>query len=219
MTEAGAPALCTAGLAHSYSGGVRIGFPDIEIAPGEAVALLGPSGSGKTTLLLLIAGLLTVQGGRVEVAGTVPMTLNGAARDHWRGRTIGVVLQSFALLPRLSVLENLLAAQFCAGLKPDVAAAEQTLAALGVAALGGVRPGRMSRGQIQRAAIARAVVNRPRVILADEPTSSLDDAAAEAALGLLVGAQQRLGAALLIATHDRRVGPHVGRSIELAAAA
>jgi putative ABC transport system ATP-binding protein len=206
------------GLRHAYPGRQPIAFPDVALAPGEAVALLGPSGSGKTTLLLLAAGLLTAQQGELEVAGAAPARLPGAARDRWRGRTIGVVLQSFGLLPWLTVRENLLAAQFCAGLKPDAAGAEATLQTLGIAALAGEKPSRLSRGQQQRAAIARAVVNGPRLILADEPTSSLDDGAAEAALGLLREAQARLGAALLIATHDRRVRPHAGRSVELAAA-
>jgi putative ABC transport system ATP-binding protein len=168
-------------------------------------------------LLLLIAGLLTLQSGTIEVAGESPALLTGAARDRWRGRTIGMVLQSFQLLPRFSVLENLTAAQYLAGARVDVDAARAALAALDILPLANERPGRLSRGQAQRAAIARAIVNRPRLILADEPTSSLDDGSAAAALDLLLGAVRRLGAGLLIATHDHRVRAHVTRSVDVRA--
>jgi putative ABC transport system ATP-binding protein len=128
-----------------------------------------------------------------------------------------MVLQSFQLLPRFSVLENLTAAQYLAGARVDVDAAREALAALDILPLGNERPGRLSRGQAQRAAIARAIVNRPRLILADEPTSSLDDGSAAAALDLLLGAVRRLGAGLLIATHDHRVRAHVTRSVDVRA--
>jgi putative ABC transport system ATP-binding protein len=190
-------------------------FPNITLAAGEAVALIGPSGSGKTTLLMLIAGLLTTQAGHIEIAGTNVNRLRGAARDHWRGRNIGMVLQSFQLLRHLTVLENLTAAQFLSGARVDVPAAQQTLSALGIADLADARPGRLSRGQVQRAAIARAVVNKPPLLLADEPTSSLDDESAAASLSLLLSASRDQGAALVIATHDRRVTSQVSRSVEV----
>lgn len=212
------PALLVSALMHVYAGRDPIVFPDFALPAGEAMALLGPSGSGKTTLLLLLAGLLAPRTGIVRVAGTQPASLAGAARDRWRGRTVGVVLQSFGLLPRLTVRENLLAAHYCAGLPSDPVAVEQTLAMLDLVPIASAPAGRLSRGQMQRAAIARAVVNRPAVILADEPTSSLDDAAAERALRLLQQTQARLGAALLIATHDRRVRASVPQTLELAAA-
>jgi putative ABC transport system ATP-binding protein len=164
---------------------------------------------------MLIAGLLVAQTGRIEIAGINLRSLQGAARDHWRGRSIGMVLQSFQLLPRLSVLENLTAAQFLSGSRVDVAVARKTLTALGIADLADVRPRKLSRGQAQRAAIARAVVNQPPLLLADEPTSSLDDDNAEAALRLLLEASRDRGAALLIATHDRRVTAHVARTVKL----
>jgi putative ABC transport system ATP-binding protein len=168
---------------------------------------------------MLIAGLRRLQDGRIEVDGTNLQSIQGAARDHWRGRTIGMVLQSFQLLPRLSVLENLTAAQFLAGNRVDAHAARETLATLGIADLADRRPGTLSRGQAQRAAVARAVVNRPRLLLADEPTSSLDDGAAATSLSLLLAESVKFGAALLIATHDRRVTTHVARIIALRQAA
>jgi putative ABC transport system ATP-binding protein len=183
--------------------------------PAEMAALIGPSGSGKSTLLMMIAGLLEQQTGRIRVGGQDLTQLHGAARDRWRGRTIGIVLQSFQLLTHLSVLENLTAAQYLSGNGVDVGAARDTLSALGILDLADEQPSRMSSGQIQRAAIARAVVNRPRLLLADEPTSSLDDETAEGALALLLRESQRLGAALLIATHDSRVKVHLPVTIEL----
>jgi putative ABC transport system ATP-binding protein len=213
MSGTGAPGLAVHGVRFSYPAGAALHLPDFDLARGEAACLAGPSGSGKSTLLLLISGLLSPQLGRIDVAGTDVASLGGAARDRWRGRTIGIVLQSFQLLPRLTVLENLTAAQFFAGGRTDVPAALATLQALGIGALAGARPDRLSRGQVQRAAIARAVVNRPSLLLADEPTSSLDDETAAAALDLLLGESRRLGASLLIATHDRLVRAQVPRVI------
>jgi putative ABC transport system ATP-binding protein len=216
MTQhSAAPILAVHGVHYAYPGRPPLVFPEYAVSAGEAVALIGPSGSGKTTLLMLIAGLLSAQTGRIDIAGVNSQGLRGAARDHWRGRTIGMVLQSFQLLPRLSVLENLTAAQFLAGARVDVAAARKTLVALGIGDLADARPGKLSRGQVQRAAIARAVVNRPPLLLADEPTSSLDDESASAALSLLLAASRDQGAALVIATHDRRVMAQVGRSVEV----
>jgi len=202
-------------VTYTYSARATLTFPDFSLMSGDIAALVGPSGSGKSTLLMLIAGLLEQQTGRIRVAGMTPAQLHGGARDRWRGRTIGIVLQSFQLLTRLSVLENLTAAQYLSGNEVDVRAARDTLSALDIVDLADERPGRMSSGQIQRAAIARAVVNRPRMLLADEPTSTLDDDSAEAALALMLGQTRRLGAALLIATHDSRVKAHVPATIEL----
>jgi ABC-type lipoprotein export system ATPase subunit len=202
-------------LRYTYRSGPSLVFADCNIAAGEAVALIGPSGSGKTTLLMLIAGLLTKQSGNIDIGDDPVDRFRGAAQDRWRGRTIGVVLQSFQLLPHFSVLENLTVSQYLAGMNVDANEARETLAALGIADLAGNRPGRLSRGQVQRAAIARAVVNRPKLLLADEPTSSLDDEAAAVSLQLLLEASRASGAALLIATHDRRVVAQVPRCVAL----
>jgi len=202
-------------VSYTYPGRQTLFFPDCTLMRADKAALIGPSGSGKSTLLMMIAGLLERQTGSIGVDGRDLAQLHGAARDRWRGRTIGIVLQSFQLLTRLSVLENLTAAQYLSGNAVDLRAARDTRSALGILDLADERPGRMSSGQIQRAAIARAVVNRPRLLLADEPTSSLDDEAAEGALTLLLGESQRLGATLLIATHDNRVKAHVPTTIEL----
>jgi putative ABC transport system ATP-binding protein len=217
MTAQQTPALRVTGVSHAYTGRPRLAFPDFTLARSEAVVLLGPSGSGKSTLLMLMAGLLRLQAGEIDIAGERLGQSGGAGADHWRGRTIGIVLQSFQLLRHLSVQENLMAAQYFSGRRTDAAAARDTLAALGILALADDLPHRLSRGQAQRAAIARAVINAPALLLADEPTSSLDDGNAAASIELLLGESRRLGAALLIATHDGRVKSRIARSIGLTA--
>jgi len=204
-------------LRYTYPGRPPIAFPDYVLGAGEVAALVGPSGSGKSTLLMLIAGLLKIQSGQVEVDGKSVSAGAGSAGDRQRSKSIGMVLQSFQLLPRLTILENLTVAQFLAGRPADRPAALRALDALGIAELAHEVPYRLSRGQVQRASIARAVVNRPALILADEPTSSLDDAAADSALDLLIGESRRRGAALLIATHDSRVKRYVPNIVALAA--
>jgi putative ABC transport system ATP-binding protein len=193
------------GLSYAYPDRPSLDFPDWTVEAGQSALLAGPSGSGKSTLLMLIAGLLEPRRGGVWIDGQWLGDYRGAARDALRGRLIGIVLQSFCLLPHLTLLENLTLAQFLSGNRVDSDAARATLAALEIVQLADRRPRHLSRGELQRAAIARAVVNRPRLLLADEPTSSLDDAAAQAALDLLLQESHRLGATLLIATHDSRV--------------
>ena len=209
--------LAVSGVRHTYPGRLPLEFPDFVLQPGDTAALIGPSGSGKSTLLMLIAGLLTMQTGWIEVADQSAGAMKGAGGDRQRGQSIGMVLQSFQLLPNMTILENVTVAQFLARRSPDRVAALAVLEALGIGDLAQELPGRLSRGQAQRAAIARAVVNSPALILADEPTSSLDDDSAGAALDLLIGESRRRGAALLIATHDRRVKAHVPMLVALAA--
>jgi putative ABC transport system ATP-binding protein len=211
--------LAVSNVRYTYPARSPISFPDCVLEAGEVAALIGPSGSGKSTLLMLIAGLLKLQTGRIEIAGKALETGHGASSDRQRSQSIGMVLQSFQLLPRMTILENLTVAQFLAGRPADRPAALGALGALGIADLAHETPGHLSRGQVQRAAIARAVVNRPALILADEPTSSLDDEAADAALDLLIGESRRRGAALLIATHDSRVKRHVPNVVALTAKA
>lgn len=210
--------LAISNVHYAYPGRLPLEFPDCTLDAGDVAALVGPSGSGKTTLLMLIAGLLRMQTGLIEVLGQAVAT-DEVAADRQRGRSIGMVLQSFQLLPYLTILENLTVAQFLARRPPDSDAAMAALTALGIAELAQERPARLSRGQVQRAAIARAVVNRPALILADEPTSSLDDISADAALELLIGEARRRGAALLIVTHDRRVKAHIPNIVTLASRA
>jgi len=186
-----------------------------DLPPASNVLVVGPSGCGKTTLLHLIAGLLLPVQGRVVVAGQDLARLSPSHRDRFRGRHIGIVLQQFHLLPTLTALQNLLVAQSIAGLPVDRAAAHATLNALDVDERVNAYPHELSVGQQQRVAIARALVNRPKLLLADEPTSNLDDDACAAVCDLLLGAAERQGVSLLIATHDNRLKSRIARQLAL----
>lgn len=193
------------GLAHRYADGPAIAFPDVQVAQGASLLLQGPSGAGKSTWLALAAGLLTPSAGELVVANQQVAALARGQRDRWRGRTIGFLPQKLHLSESLTVRQNLALAYFAAGLPEDGAGIASALQALDVASLAQRSPAQLSGGQAQRVALARAVLLRPRVLLADEPTASLDDAAAASALSLLREAAARCGATLVIATHDARV--------------
>ncbi|MBE7220831.1 MAG: ATP-binding cassette domain-containing protein [Caulobacteraceae bacterium] len=192
-------------LVAGYGGLALARLPRLEVAAGEAALLLGPSGSGKTTLLLALAGLADVLGGSVRIEGDTPLALPARARDRWRGRSVGLVFQDLHLIAGLSTLDNVLLAPFAAGLPQDRPRALTLLDELGLADRAHRPADTLSRGQAQRAAIARAMLLRPKLILADEPTASLDDAACDRAAGLLLRAAVETGAALVIATHDTRL--------------
>ena len=192
-------------LAYRYPRGPALLFPDTEVAQGGTLLLQGRSGVGKSTWLSLVAGLLTPSAGRVRVAGQDLAALRRGERDRWRGRTIGFLPQRLHLSDALSVERNLALAFFAAGVPEDRGAVRAALEALDVGELAQRRPHQLSGGQAQRVALARAILLRPRVLLADEPTASLDDPAAAAAVALLRATAQRCGATLVLATHDARV--------------
>ena len=194
-------------IEHRYGAVIALRVDSWRAAAGEHWLLAGPSGSGKSTLLHILAGLLTPAGGRVVVGGTDLRSLRGAARDRWRGRTVGLVPQRLHLVGALDVRNNVRLAQYLAGLDVDDKRLGQLLAAVGVADLARRFPRELSQGQAQRVAIARAVVNRPALVLADEPTANLDDAHAAAALELLRAQAMANGATLVVASHDARVQP------------
>ena len=182
--------------------------PSLVLPAGAQAAIAGPSGCGKTTLLAVLAGLIRADAGRVVVAGAdLAEVARGGARalDRFRATRIGLVPQQPLLFGVLDVLGNLLVAQRLAGRTADRADALALLARVGLAGLERRRPSALSRGQQQRVALARALVNRPVLILADEPTANLDDSNAERALALLAERAREAGATLLVATHDARV--------------
>lgn len=191
----------------------------LSVKAGEAALLLGPSGAGKTTLLLALAGLAKSFSGRVRIAETDILALRGAALDRFRGRHIGFVFQDIHLLPGLSALDNLLLSPFAAGLAQDRDRARALLTSLGLGDKADRAAERLSRGEAQRAAIARAMLLRPQLILADEPTASLDDPAAEAVASLLLQAAAETGAALVVATHDARLKARIANQVMVEAAA
>jgi putative ABC transport system ATP-binding protein len=205
--------LSVTSLTHRYGTRTALRVDDFALARGEHCALIGPSGSGKTTLLHVLAGILPPAAGEVRLDGD---DLYRPARDdRWRGARIGVVPQKLHLLGGLSALDNVRIAQYFAGIA-DGDAARQLLAELGLGDRFDARPGELSLGQQQRVAIARAVINRPRLLLADEPTSSLDDANAAAAIDLLFAAAERAGSLLVVATHDARIRGRFRRVVALA---
>lgn len=202
----------THGLAFAYAGGPTLAFPDLEVPQGGVLLLKGPSGSGKSTWLALAAGLVQAKSGVLEVAGRVLASeVPGMARpsrsalDRWRAASIGVLPQKLHLSPALTVHDNLAMAQWAAGRVEDRSQIVQALAALGVDDLAQRKPAQLSGGQAQRVALARAVLLQPKLILADEPTASLDDAAAEVAAQLLQHTAQSSGATLVISSHDARI--------------
>jgi putative ABC transport system ATP-binding protein len=197
--------LRTENLSFAYPGGVAMRFADVNVPQGGVLLLQGASGSGKSTLLALCSGLLAPTGGRMEVAGQDVSHLAGAARDAWRGRTVGFLPQRLHLSESLTVRGNLGLVFFAAGSREEPAKMDAALQALDVAELTDRHPSELSGGQAQRVALARAVLLSPKIILADEPTASLDDEAAAQAIGLLLAAAQRCGATLVVATHDARV--------------
>ena len=192
-------------LRHGHGRRDVLDVPSWQVGAGERCLVTGPSGSGKSTLLHLLAGLATPRTGSVRVAGQDLADLSPAARDRFRGRSIGLLLQSFHLLDTLSVLDNVRLARHLAGLPEDAARCREVLEELGVAEFARARPSTLSHGQAQRVALARAVVNRPAVLLADEPTSSLDDESCERVVTLIEAEADRHGATLVVATHDSRL--------------
>lgn len=195
----------TTHLTYCYTGAPALTFPDVDVAQGTVLLLSGPSGCGKSTWLALVAALVAPTTGQIVVAGTALGALKNVAADAWRARAIGFLPQKLHLSAALSVYDNLAMAQWAGGQPEDAARIHAALQALGVNDLARRKPGQLSGGQAQRVALARAVLLRPRVILADEPTASLDDEAAADAVRLLLQTAQGLGATLVIATHDARV--------------
>jgi putative ABC transport system ATP-binding protein len=195
----------TRALRYEYPSGPSLSFHDIDVPQGATLLLHGNSGAGKSTWLALTAGLLTPTSGEVTVAGQPLSRLSRSGRDAWRARHLGFLPQKLHLSDALPVERNLALVFYAAGVPEDKAAVRRALDLLGVGDLAGRRPSQLSGGQAQRVALARTLLMSPQVILADEPTASLDDEAARIGLKLLEDCAFRCNATLVIATHDRRV--------------
>ena len=192
-------------VSHQYGNGHDIKFADWQVNNGEQWLLLGQSGSGKTTLLHILTGLLKPSNGIVKINDTELYQLSAKKLDEFRGQHIGIVFQKPHLIKSLSITENLILAQSFAGLSTDKNRINEVLASLAMDHKKNAYPQELSQGQLQRVTIARAVINKPTLLIADEPTSSLDDKNAEAVLALLKEQSELNKATLVVATHDKRV--------------
>ncbi len=197
--------ISTHDLEFAYNEANRFRFPDINCGKGEHWLIMGPSGCGKTTLLHLMAGLLRPAQGHVWVNGTDIATLNPAQTDKIRGKEIGIIFQRPHFIQSLSVVENLLIARYLNRMDEDKILIKNILGQLNIGNKANSRPNELSQGELQRLSIARALINHPSIILADEPTSSLDDGNCEEAVALLRSQAEATGVALVIVTHDTRL--------------
>ena len=189
---------------------------DLSVAVGDAIAVVGPSGSGKSTLLMVIAGLERVTDGRVQVMDTDYAGLDEDGLARLRAANIGIVFQSFHLVPTMTALENVALPLEFLDRDDSFGAARAALAEVGLSHRESHFPGQLSGGEQQRVAIARAVSTRPSLILADEPTGNLDLATGGEVMDLLFGLKERTGATLLLITHDRSLAKRCDRIVSLA---
>jgi putative ABC transport system ATP-binding protein len=186
----------------------------LSLSAGEMVALVGPSGCGKSTTLNLVAGVDRPDEGAVIVCGTDLARAGEAALVHARRRHVGIVFQSFHLMPHLTVEENVALPLALDG-RRDAARVRDLIVRVGLEARRGHFPAELSGGEQQRTAVARALVHRPAVVLADEPTGSLDSASGTAVLSLMDELRRQEGAALLLATHDETIAAAADRVVRM----
>jgi ABC-type lipoprotein export system ATPase subunit len=207
--------LLTKDLKFEYTPQVKFDFPDIACALGDCLVITGESGSGKTTLLHLLGGLIKPKSGKVILNETEYNILEGSSLDKYRGKHISIIFQKMHFISSISVLENILLAQWLGAEKKNKNHAMQILERLQIADQKDKNIKQLSQGQQQRVAIARALINQPSLILADEPTSSLDNKNAEIVEKLLRESAQTMNAALIMVTHDMRMKQNAKNTIEL----
>ena len=203
-----------ASLAKRYGDASVFAQVDLAVAAGEFVAIVGESGVGKSTLLNCIAGLDSVDGGTVRIAGTAIHALAEPAQAVFRREHLGFVFQAFHVLPHLTVAANVGLPLLLQG-RPDDERVRAMLAAVGLAGFDARLPQTLSGGQLQRVAIARALVHRPQLILADEPTGNLDPATADRVMTLLAQQVREQRAACVLVTHSRAAAARADRTATL----
>ncbi|MFK7954209.1 MAG: ABC transporter ATP-binding protein [Ekhidna sp.] len=201
-------------LIHSY-GDTSIQYPDWDVDEGKHAMILGNSGCGKTTLLHLMGGLMKVPKGSITISGEKISEKSSSQLDRFRGENIGLIFQKPHLVSSLSVKENMLLSQYLGKKKRDSDKVEETLSQLGILELKNRKIHQISQGQAQRVSIARAVLNSPKLLLADEPTASLDDENCDMVIKLLKNQAKKYSSTLVIATHDHRVKSEFGNMLEL----
>ncbi len=221
MNDGAAPVVRLIDLTRSFEqGGIRIEVlrgVNLDIAPGEIVALLGPSGSGKSTMLQAVGLLEGGFGGTIEIAGTDASKLSGDKRTALRRNHLGFVYQFHHLLPDFTAEENVILPQLVADVPREAASerARELLTALGLGERLTHRPSQLSGGEQQRVAVARALANRPQLVLADEPTGNLDELTADKVLEQFLELVRGTGSAALIATHNERLALKMDRIVRL----
>lgn len=214
------PALRASGLCKTFGSGAAlvraVDGVDLDVAPGETVAIMGPSGCGKSTLLHLLGGLERPSAGEIDLAGDPVNGIGERALAHLRRTAIGFVFQGFYLMDELTAIENVELPGLLAGRSPRAARtrARELLEQVGLADRTGFLPSALSGGQRQRVAIARALINQPTIVLADEPTGNLDSSATLEVLRLFESLHES-GQTLVIATHEQRVAATADRLISM----
>ncbi|MEP5611076.1 MAG: ATP-binding cassette domain-containing protein [Cyclobacteriaceae bacterium] len=192
-------------LVHLYGGNAKIQYPDWHVEKSHHSVILGSSGSGKTTLLHLLGGLLQPSQGEVSIAGTDISSMKSSALDRFRGANIGIVFQQPHLVSSLSVIENLMLSQYLGKGRINKEEATKMMDQLDIRELQSRKVHQISQGQAQRVSIARSLLNKPKLLLADEPTASLDDENCEKVIRLLKSQAELCDSTLIVATHDQRI--------------
>ncbi|MBL1405167.1 MAG: ABC transporter ATP-binding protein [Rhizobiales bacterium] len=188
---------------------------NLEVAQGQSIGIVGPSGSGKSTLLMVLGGLEQADSGTVEVAGTNLIGKNEDELASFRGRNIGIVFQSFHLIPNMTALENVAVPLELAGKENAFERAKQELIAVGLGERLAHYPAQMSGGEQQRVAIARALAPNPKLLIADEPTGNLDGETGDQVTDLLFEKQAERGMTLVLVTHDRLLAEKCDRTVRV----
>lgn len=195
----------TQNLSYTYPDGKKISFADLYCPKGEKLLITGKSGSGKTTLLHLLAGILSSDGGTIEYDGHDITAFNPARMDQFRGRNIGMVFQQHIFIEGISILDNLKAARRLAENLDDIDYLRTLLRKFDISRLSVQKPHQLSEGEKQRLSIVRALANKPSWILADEPTSSLDDENCNHFIDMMNLTESEFAVSWIIATHDQRL--------------
>lgn len=197
--------LQTANVTFSYQNNTSFNFPNIELKNNEHLLILGESGIGKTTLLHLLAGILSPKEGDIVINNENISNLSSKKLDVYRGKNIGLIFQKTVAISSLTVFENIEARLFFSKIPNQKSAIKEILEQLDLTAVQHQKPNTLSQGQLQRLGIALGVIHQPKIILADEPTSSLDDKNCDLVIDLLKNQAKKSDANLIIITHDQRI--------------